>query len=142
MNIFSKISSTKRGLRLTDYKAGASLSKAAKTATRRQHCNGTATVTLPDGREVFLPDPNVWPDFQDEMPLLLRRHLALQPEDALVNFDIDAKAFQTAVFLFGSQLLNELLRNPLRFLAIRFRVFQPPLVLGSRAWVVPADEGI
>jgi hypothetical protein len=36
--------------------------------TRWTHCNGTATMELPDGREVFLPDPNVWPEFQDEMP--------------------------------------------------------------------------
>jgi MYXO-CTERM domain-containing protein len=39
-------------------------------ATQTNHCDGTATVTLPDGREVFFPDSTniVWPEFGDEMP--------------------------------------------------------------------------
>ncbi len=36
--------------------------------TRELLCNGDGVFTLPDGREVYLPNPNVWPDFQDEMP--------------------------------------------------------------------------
>jgi hypothetical protein len=31
-------------------------------------CEGGAVFSLPDGREVYMPNPNVWPDFQDEMP--------------------------------------------------------------------------
>jgi MYXO-CTERM domain-containing protein len=36
--------------------------------TRTLLCNGDAVFFLPDGREVYLPNPNSWPDFQDEMP--------------------------------------------------------------------------
>ncbi|MFO7564816.1 MAG: DUF2330 domain-containing protein [Enhygromyxa sp.] len=36
--------------------------------SRELLCDGGGVFTLPDGREVFLPDPNVWPSFQDEMP--------------------------------------------------------------------------
>jgi MYXO-CTERM domain-containing protein len=34
------------------------------------HCDGSTTVELPDGRQIFFPagDPLVWPEFQDEMP--------------------------------------------------------------------------
>ncbi len=39
-----------------------------RIGTLTRHCNGTGTMELPDGREVFLPDPNVWPDFVEEMP--------------------------------------------------------------------------
>ncbi len=40
-----------------------------RMATQTIHCEGTATMTLPDEREVWMPDPNVWPDiFPDEMP--------------------------------------------------------------------------
>jgi MYXO-CTERM domain-containing protein len=41
-----------------------------REATQRTLCDGSRLVTLPDGREVFFPadEPNVWPDFQDEMP--------------------------------------------------------------------------
>ncbi|KIG16268.1 hypothetical protein DB30_04728 [Enhygromyxa salina] len=39
-------------------------------ATQTNHCDGSATVLLPDGREVLFPDSGniVWPDFADEMP--------------------------------------------------------------------------
>jgi MYXO-CTERM domain-containing protein len=39
-------------------------------ANRINHCDGSATVRLPDGREVLFPDANnmSWPDFGDEMP--------------------------------------------------------------------------
>src|SRR5690606_5754432 len=36
--------------------------------SRQLLCNGDAVFTLPDGREVYLPNPNVWPSFQNEMP--------------------------------------------------------------------------
>jgi MYXO-CTERM domain-containing protein len=41
-----------------------------RQATQRTLCDGSRLVTLPDGREVFFPtdEPNVWPEFQDEMP--------------------------------------------------------------------------
>jgi MYXO-CTERM domain-containing protein len=34
------------------------------------HCDGSVSVDLPDGRQVFFPvgEPLVWPEFQDEMP--------------------------------------------------------------------------
>jgi MYXO-CTERM domain-containing protein len=39
-------------------------------ATQTTHCDGSATVELPDGRKILFPDANnlVWPDFGDEMP--------------------------------------------------------------------------
>jgi len=39
-------------------------------ATQTRHCDGSTTVELPDGREVyFAPGATItWPDFQDEMP--------------------------------------------------------------------------
>ena len=37
-------------------------------ATRRVLCNGDALWTLPDGREVYVPDDGAWPDFSSEMP--------------------------------------------------------------------------
>jgi MYXO-CTERM domain-containing protein len=39
-------------------------------ANQTNHCDGSATVTLPDGREVVFPDQAnlTWPDFGDEMP--------------------------------------------------------------------------
>jgi hypothetical protein len=40
----------------------------SRQGTLVRHCNDTATMTLPDGREVFLPDPSVWPDFGEPMP--------------------------------------------------------------------------
>ena len=39
-----------------------------RIGTLTTHCNGTATMELPDGRNVFLFDPSVWPEFQEEMP--------------------------------------------------------------------------
>jgi MYXO-CTERM domain-containing protein len=33
-----------------------------RTATRQNHCDGTAHMQLPDGREVFMPAPGTWPD--------------------------------------------------------------------------------
>ncbi len=39
-------------------------------ANQTNHCDGSATVVLPDGREVYFPDASnmAWPDFGDEMP--------------------------------------------------------------------------
>ncbi|WP_106089486.1 DUF2330 domain-containing protein [Enhygromyxa salina] len=39
-------------------------------ANQINHCDGSATVVLPDGREVLFSDAGniVWPDFADEMP--------------------------------------------------------------------------
>jgi hypothetical protein len=39
-------------------------------STQTLHCDGSTTVTLPDGRQVFFPAGAdlVWPDFGDEMP--------------------------------------------------------------------------
>jgi MYXO-CTERM domain-containing protein len=39
-------------------------------ANQTTHCDGSASVTLPDGREVYFPDSTnmSWPDFGDEMP--------------------------------------------------------------------------
>jgi MYXO-CTERM domain-containing protein len=31
-------------------------------------CDGGGVFTLPDGRQVYLPNPNVWPDFGERMP--------------------------------------------------------------------------
>jgi MYXO-CTERM domain-containing protein len=41
-----------------------------RIATQTTHCDGSTTVELPDGRQVYFPagEPLVWPDFQDEMP--------------------------------------------------------------------------
>jgi MYXO-CTERM domain-containing protein len=41
-----------------------------RIATQTNKCDGTATVTLPDGRTIFFPDSSnmVWPEFGDEMP--------------------------------------------------------------------------
>ncbi|HVI00691.1 MAG TPA: DUF2330 domain-containing protein [Enhygromyxa sp.] len=36
--------------------------------TRELRCDGDAVFLLPDGREVYLPNPFMWPDFPDEMP--------------------------------------------------------------------------
>jgi MYXO-CTERM domain-containing protein len=43
---------------------------AIRFATQTNHCDGSASVTLPDGREIFFPDAGdmSWPDFGDEMP--------------------------------------------------------------------------
>ena len=57
------------------------------------------------------------------MTLFLRRHLALQPEDALIDFDVDAESLETAFVLLSSQFRDEFLRDLLSFLAIRFRLF-------------------
>jgi MYXO-CTERM domain-containing protein len=39
------------------------------SATRTQHCDGTSTVVLPDGRRVRVPSPGAWPDIApDKMP--------------------------------------------------------------------------
>ncbi|MCB9754623.1 MAG: DUF2330 domain-containing protein [Myxococcales bacterium] len=38
------------------------------TAQRTILCNGDAVVTLPDGREVYIPDNATWPTFDNEMP--------------------------------------------------------------------------
>ncbi|MFO7564535.1 MAG: DUF2330 domain-containing protein [Enhygromyxa sp.] len=39
-------------------------------ANQTNHCDGSATVRLPDGREVLFPDATdmTWPEFGDEMP--------------------------------------------------------------------------
>jgi MYXO-CTERM domain-containing protein len=39
-------------------------------ANQTLHCDGSTTVALPDGREIYFPagDPLTWPEFQDEMP--------------------------------------------------------------------------
>ncbi|NVB40789.1 DUF2330 domain-containing protein [Pseudenhygromyxa sp. WMMC2535] len=44
--------------------------QAVRIASQANHCNGSATLTLPDGREVIFPDSSDldWPDFSDEMP--------------------------------------------------------------------------
>jgi MYXO-CTERM domain-containing protein len=41
-----------------------------RLATQTNHCDGSASVSLPDGREVYFPDSTSmsWPDFGDEMP--------------------------------------------------------------------------
>jgi hypothetical protein len=40
-----------------------------RTATRQNHCDGTAHMTLPDGREVYMPSASAWPEISpDEMP--------------------------------------------------------------------------
>ncbi len=44
-----------------------------RIATRDYLCNsplddGNSVVTLPDGREVYIPEGSAWPDFPDEMP--------------------------------------------------------------------------
>jgi MYXO-CTERM domain-containing protein len=39
-----------------------------RQGTRFNFCEGGALFTLPDGREVYLPDPQQWPDFGDQMP--------------------------------------------------------------------------
>jgi MYXO-CTERM domain-containing protein len=43
---------------------------AIRFANQINHCDGSATVVLPDGREVFFADGTnlTWPDFGDEMP--------------------------------------------------------------------------
>ncbi|MCB9754624.1 MAG: DUF2330 domain-containing protein [Myxococcales bacterium] len=41
---------------------------ASLTAQRSVLCSGDAVVTLPDGREVFVPGNATWPTFDDEMP--------------------------------------------------------------------------
>ena len=43
---------------------------AQRFATQVLHCDGSTSVNLPDGRQVYFPagEPLVWPDFQDEMP--------------------------------------------------------------------------
>jgi MYXO-CTERM domain-containing protein len=41
-----------------------------RIAQQTTHCDGSVSVDLPDGRQVFFPvnEPLVWPEFQDEMP--------------------------------------------------------------------------
>jgi MYXO-CTERM domain-containing protein len=41
-----------------------------RIANQTTHCDGSVSVDLPDGRQVFFPvnEPLVWPEFQDEMP--------------------------------------------------------------------------
>lgn len=41
---------------------------AVRQGTRRTLCSGDSIFTLPDGREVFLPNGAAWPEFTDEMP--------------------------------------------------------------------------
>jgi MYXO-CTERM domain-containing protein len=54
------------------FKANASLPEvpAIRLAAQTNHCDGSASVVLPDGREVYFPDSSTmsWPDFGDEMP--------------------------------------------------------------------------
>jgi MYXO-CTERM domain-containing protein len=40
----------------------------SQIATRRILCNGDAVWTLPDGREVYVPEGEGWPEFDGEMP--------------------------------------------------------------------------
>jgi hypothetical protein len=40
----------------------------SQIATRSLQCDAAAVWTLPDGRVVYAPDANVWPDFAAEMP--------------------------------------------------------------------------
>ena len=40
----------------------------SRLATRRILCNGDAVWTLPDGREVYLPAGDPWPEFPGQMP--------------------------------------------------------------------------
>lgn len=49
-----------------------------RIGTLTTHCNGAATMELPDGREVYLPDPTVWPTFQEEMPWEEKIDLAVE----------------------------------------------------------------
>jgi MYXO-CTERM domain-containing protein len=41
-----------------------------RIATQTLHCDGSTTVELPDGRQVYFPpgEDLVWPEFDDEMP--------------------------------------------------------------------------
>ena len=41
-----------------------------RISNQTTHCDGSVSIDLPDGRQVFFPvgEPLVWPDFQDEMP--------------------------------------------------------------------------
>ncbi len=40
-----------------------------RRATRTNLCSGDSVVTLPDGREIFIPqDPGTWPEFPNELP--------------------------------------------------------------------------
>ncbi|MEZ4384256.1 MAG: MYXO-CTERM sorting domain-containing protein [Nannocystaceae bacterium] len=39
-----------------------------RIAEKLQRCDGHAEYTLPDGREVFVPNDGDWPAFADEMP--------------------------------------------------------------------------
>jgi hypothetical protein len=41
---------------------------ALQQATRLVRCDGHATWTLPDGRQVFVPNNGAWPDFDVELP--------------------------------------------------------------------------
>jgi MYXO-CTERM domain-containing protein len=54
------------------FKVNASLPEvpAIRLAAQTNHCDGSASVVLPDGREVYFPDSSSmsWPDFGDEMP--------------------------------------------------------------------------
>jgi MYXO-CTERM domain-containing protein len=54
------------------FRSNASLPEvpAQRIATQTTHCDGSTTVELPDGRQVYFPagEPLVWPEFQDEMP--------------------------------------------------------------------------
>jgi len=57
-------------------------------ATQTNHCDGSTTVALPDGREVVFPDSSdlSWPEFGDEMPWEEDVSLENQAENApLVN---------------------------------------------------------
>jgi MYXO-CTERM domain-containing protein len=54
------------------FRANASLPDVpnVRIAQQTTHCDGSVSVDLPDGRQVFFPvnAPLVWPEFQDEMP--------------------------------------------------------------------------
>lgn len=39
-----------------------------RQGSQRIRCNGDSVFTLPDGREVFLPNGATWPEFSEEMP--------------------------------------------------------------------------
>ncbi|MCA9685664.1 MAG: MYXO-CTERM sorting domain-containing protein, partial [Myxococcales bacterium] len=39
-----------------------------RMGSRYTYCDGGAVFTLPDGRQVYMPNPNIWPDLGGEMP--------------------------------------------------------------------------
>jgi MYXO-CTERM domain-containing protein len=73
-----------------EFRENANLPDVSITQQSQQtnHCDGSTTVVIPDGREVFFPAgaPLVWPDFGDEMPWEEDIDAANMAEDApLIN---------------------------------------------------------